>query len=126
MEKARIKDAIQKYYDSIGIDSEDTSRVNNVAQARAVLINVLHGVGLHKVQIASLVKRDRSTVHFHIEAHDDNMKFWEGYEDLYDRCSITTGITLKSELTKERIKLLEEKKELIQSQIEKLNSLINE
>lgn len=126
MEKARIKDAIQKYYDSIGIDIKDTSRIKNVAQARAALINVLHGVGLHKVQIASLVRRDRTTVHFHITTHDDNIKFWEGYKDFYDACSTTTGIILENEVTKERIKLLEEKKEVIQSQIEKLNSLINE
>ena len=126
MKKEGIKDAIQKYYDSIGIDSEDTSRVNNVAQARAALINVLHGNGLHKVQIASLVKRDRTTVHFHIAAHDDNMKFWEGYEDLYDRCSITAGVTLKNELIKKKLNRLKEKKQLIQSEIEQLNSLINE
>jgi hypothetical protein len=84
MNSEQITQAVALYSETVGY-KPDGSRKAKQVQFRAAIINALHLA--HKIpddEIAKSLNITRTTALFHRRRHDQNLRFWEGYQNLYN------------------------------------------
>lgn len=72
------------YYDSIGVDDNDSRNTPQV-QARAALTMALLDIEIPDGLISTLVHRDRTSLFHYRKKHDMNLKGWPGYSFLFEK-----------------------------------------
>ena len=126
-----IDKAIDRYYEVIKVDRSDDSKNNVSSQARMALSNTLSLAGMKNDDIAKIINRHRTSVCHHIKHHDDELKHWHGYKSKFTTCKLIVGVAAQSSTAAEKVEMLKLsqdhlKKEIdvMESQIEKLENLI--
>ena len=99
MNNEQVKRAVDKYSQAVGY-KDDGSRKAKQVQFRSAMINALHLT--HKIsdeQIAQHLNLTRTTSLFHRRRHEENLKYWDGYESLFEtakRCVLEVAPDVRS------------------------------
>ena len=99
MNDNQIKRAVDNYSQAVGY-KDDGSRKAKQVQFRSAMINALHLT--HKIsdeQIAQHLNLTRTTALFHRRRHEENIKYWSGYQALFEtakRCVLEVAPDVRS------------------------------
>ena len=114
-----IELAVRKAYNALGV------RPSNTRQKLHIQIRAAIGVALssycNTYEIGTALNRDRSSVSHYTTKHVQNLKYWEGYRDIYEIVSTEIEHNLQDHLLQLKIdtlntridKLLAAREELI-------------
>lgn len=79
--------AIDSYYAAIGM-IPDGSRKSDQVKARNAIGVALSQWADNQQEVAEILERDRSTVAHMTINHEDNLSFWKGYKELYEKAKM--------------------------------------
>ena len=79
--------AVETYYAAIGMIPDDSRRADQVKARNAIGVALSQWAD-NQQEVADILQRDRSTVAHMTINHEDNLKFWKGYQSLYDKATL--------------------------------------
>ena len=115
--------AVDTFYSAINM-KPDNSRTSDQVKARNAIGVALLQWADSQQEVAQILNRDRSTVAHMMLNHSDNLKFWKGYEKLYENATMIVNNRLSAsskadklaDLTK-KIYLLEQEAAILRNEI---------
>lgn len=94
---------LKEYYHVLKI-KPDKSRHQEQVKARAAMMTAMRQCELTTTSIAEVFGTDHSTVVYHSQKHDANMKSWRGYSSYYITAVRLCGETLKFRAWQSKLK----------------------
>lgn len=115
--------AVETYYSHINL-TPDGSRKSEQVMARNAIACALLRWARSQEEVARVLDRDRSTVAHMMINHEDNLKFWKGYDDLFEQASLIVDNRLSASSKADklagianRIYLLEEEAAILRNEL---------
>jgi len=100
--KLLMLSAIETYYAAIGMVPDDSRRADQVKARNAIAVALIQWAD-NQQEVAEVLGRDRSTVAHMTINHDDNLKFWKGYESLYEKAKLIVDNRLSATSKADRL-----------------------
>ena len=79
--------SVDTFYSSINM-KPDNSRTSDQVKARNAIGVALLQWADSQQEVAQILNRDRSTVAHMMLNHSDNLSFWKGYQELYEKATL--------------------------------------
>jgi hypothetical protein len=79
--------AVDSYYAAIGMQPDESRKAEQVRARNAIGVALLQWAD-NQEQVANILKRDRSTIAHMMLNHENNLQYWKGYADLYDKATL--------------------------------------
>lgn len=79
--------AVDSYYAAIGMQPDQSRKAEQVRARNAIGVALLQWAD-NQEQVANILKRDRSTIAHMMLNHENNLQYWKGYADLYDKATL--------------------------------------
>ncbi len=79
--------SVDTFYAAINM-KPDNSRTSDQVKARNAIGVALLQWADSQQEVAQILNRDRSTIAHMMLNHEDNLKFWKGYVDLYEKATL--------------------------------------
>lgn len=119
--------AVDSYYAAIGMQPDESRKAEQVRARNAIGVALLQWAD-NQEQVANILRRDRSTVAHMMLNHENNLKYWKGYSELYDKAKLIVDNRLSASSKADKladitnkIYLLEQEASLLRNE---LNSII--
>lgn len=100
--KLLMHSAVETYYAAIGVIPDDSRRADQVKARNAIGVALSHWAD-NQQEVAEVLGRDRSTVAHMTINHADNLQFWKGYEDLYEKAKLIVDNRLSATSKADRL-----------------------
>ena len=94
--------AVETYYSTIGMVPDDSRRADQVKARNAIGVALSQWAD-NQQEVAEVLKRDRSTVAHMTINHEDNLSFWKGYKDLYEKAKLIVDNRLSATSKADRL-----------------------
>ncbi len=94
--------AVETYYSAIGMVPDDSRRADQVKARNAIGVALSQWAD-NQQEVAEVLKRDRSTVAHMTINHEDNLSFWKGYKDLYEKAKLIVDNRLSATSKADRL-----------------------
>ena len=94
--------AIETYYASIGMVPND-SRCASQVRARNAIGVALSQWSTNQQEVADILNRDRSTIAHMTINHLNNLKYWKGYKELYEKAKLVVDSRLSATSKADRL-----------------------
>lgn len=88
---------------TLGLHEMPKGRVKNAVLIRACAFVIMKQMGYTVMSMQAVSKKDRTTALHHIEKHEQNMKYWTEYRDLYNVMREEAKVIYSTELKIERL-----------------------
>lgn len=118
-----MKSAVSSYYSSIEMIPDDSRKAEQVKARNAIAVALLQWAD-NQQEVADILGRDRSTVAHMMLNHEENLKYFKGYSDLYDRAKfiVDNRLSASSKADKladitNKIYLLEQEAALLRNEL---------
>jgi hypothetical protein len=82
-----MRSAVESYYKAIGLVPDESRTATQVKARNAICVALLQWAN-NQQEVADLIGRDRSTVAHMMINHEDNMQYFKGYSDLYEKARL--------------------------------------
>lgn len=123
--KLLMQSAVESYYAAIGMIPSNSREASQVKARNAVGVALLHWAD-NQQEVAEVLGRDRSTIaHMHIN-HDDNLKFWKGYDELYDKAQMIVDNRMATTNKAQRLADLTNKIYILEQEVAILRNELNQ
>ena len=100
--KLLMLSAVETYYASIGIVPNDSRSANQVRARNAIGV-ALSQWSSNQQEVADILKRDRSTIAHMTINHMDNLEFWKGYKEMYEKAKLIVDSRLSATSKADRL-----------------------
>jgi len=100
--KLLMLSAIETYYASIGMVPND-SRCASQVRARNAIGVALSQWSTNQQEVADILNRDRSTIAHMTINHLNNLKYWKGYKELYEKAKLVVDSRLSATSKADRL-----------------------
>ena len=100
--KLLMLSAIETYYASIGM-VPNNSRCASQVRARNAIGVALSQWSTSQQEVADILNRDRSTIAHMTLNHLNNLKWWKGYKELYEKAKLVVDSRLSATSKADRL-----------------------
>ena len=115
--------SVDSFYSAINMKPDNSRTADQVKARNAIGVALLQWADSQQ-EVAQVLNRDRSTVAHMMLNHEDNLKFWKGYNELYEkaqlivdnRLSATNKADKLAEITN-KIYLLEQEAAILRNEL---------
>lgn len=118
-----MQSAVSSYYSSIEMIPDDTRKSDQVKARNAIAVALMHWAN-NQQEVADILGRDRSTVAHMLLNHNENLKYYKGYAELYERAKfiVDNRLSASSKADKladitNKIYLLEQEAALLRNEL---------
>lgn len=118
-----MQSAIESYYKAIGLEPKDSREASQVKARNAICVALMTWAK-NQEEVAELIGRERSTVAHMVLNHEENIRFFKGYEGLYEKAKLivdarmsTTNKADKLASICNKIYLLEEEASILRKEL---------
>jgi len=119
----QVKQVVDDYYNSIGVEPNYNTRKAEQAQSRAAIMCALRDT-LSATAIAKIFGKHHATVLHHKKSHEANISCWEGYNHKYEIARSMVNVNLRSKTVQSQINRIESEIQRLNESAEKLKNSI--
>jgi len=122
--KLLMQSAIDTYYSSIGVIPKDTRETTQVKARNAIGVALLQWADGQQ-EVAEMLGRDRSTIAHMYIGHEDNLKFWKGYSEMYEKATMIVDNRMSTTNKAQRLADLTNKISMLEQEAAILRTELN-
>lgn len=116
--------AVDSYYSAIGMQPEDTRKSEQVRARNAIGVALLQWADSQE-QVANILRRDRSTVAHMMLNHENNLQYWKGYAELYEKAKMIVDNRLSASSKADKLADITNKIYLLEQEAALLRNELN-
>ena len=116
--------AVDSYYAAIGMQPDESRKSEQVRARNAIGVALLQWAD-NQEQVANILGRDRSTVAHMMINHDNNLKYWKGYAELYDKAKLIVDNRLSASSKADKLADITNKIYLLEQEAALLRNELN-
>ena len=116
--------AVDSYYAAIGMQPDESRKAEQVRARNAIGVALLQWAD-NQEQVANILRRDRSTIAHMMLNHDNNLQYWKGYAELYEKATLIVDNRLSASSKADKLADITNKIYLLEQEAALLRNELN-